>query len=316
MTRVDSDSTPSLAPAARLARAGRFREALELILASPRNISSLPQAKDLMARIHAQQGELREAEVLWADVLRDQPGNPTARAALSRLRAVQCRAVHRDGAPRPLLRATAVIALAASVALPIIARLERVEDAIHGQRAQAADQRQALERAVGRVAVAQRRLANAATGQPTVAGRPREITGTSVAPPDIDFGLPGVTVAKYANAAIVSFRLGLFTEGAALDPKAEALINEIARRLASERDPLMIQVIGHTDDLPDPEPGGNEQLGLRRAIVVADRLRVAGLRAELVAVSSVGAEQPVYPNDRENRARNRTVVLRITRAPS
>jgi outer membrane protein OmpA-like peptidoglycan-associated protein len=51
---------------------------------------------------------------------------------------------------------------------------------------------------------------------------------------------------------------------------------------------------------------------LARAVVVAERLRAAGIHAGTVFVATAGEADPPYANDTvENRRRNRTVTIRV-----
>ena len=75
-----------LSRAATLARAGSRQAAADLIEAAIAGGEGRPPALDLLARIRAQQGEWLEAERLWLEVSRQQPGHAGAAAGLARLR--------------------------------------------------------------------------------------------------------------------------------------------------------------------------------------------------------------------------------------
>ena len=100
-----------LARAANLARAGSFEAALALLrgavaLQEP-DIATL----DLMARIRVQQGAWLEAERLWFAVLKLDPSNRAAIAALARLHRVQ----------RPFFWIAPAIGVIAAIALLLAA---------------------------------------------------------------------------------------------------------------------------------------------------------------------------------------------------
>ena len=79
---------------------------------------------------------------------------------------------------------------------------------------------------------------------------------------------------------------------------------------------MSVQVIGYTDDVPVPEGArfsDNPALGMARAVIVAEGLRLAGnLPPKSVTAVGAGEVGAPYANDsRVNRRRNRTVVIRI-----
>src|SRR5688572_6058823 len=76
------------ARAVELARAGHYASA-EALLADMPDRDASASAVDLLARIRAQQGRLSEADSLWRQALRLDPGNDTFRAGLERVHALQ-----------------------------------------------------------------------------------------------------------------------------------------------------------------------------------------------------------------------------------
>ena len=81
----------ALCRATELARAGRYEQAetaLEAIFAGSQKPA---QARDLLARISAQQGRLAEAQALWQEALRQDPASEACQVALRRIAAMQRR---------------------------------------------------------------------------------------------------------------------------------------------------------------------------------------------------------------------------------
>jgi tetratricopeptide (TPR) repeat protein len=70
------------AHAARLARAGRYAAAEELIQPAVASRAAAPELLDLLARIRVQQGRAGDAAELWTEALAKDPANANARAAL------------------------------------------------------------------------------------------------------------------------------------------------------------------------------------------------------------------------------------------
>jgi len=77
----------ALARAAELARAGRLDHAAQLVdrLVSSAGMATSPSALALLARIHAQRGDLTAARACWRRALASQPDLPGGTAALRRL---------------------------------------------------------------------------------------------------------------------------------------------------------------------------------------------------------------------------------------
>lgn len=98
-----TDATESIAAqlavtmATRLGRAGRYQQAEQVLATLPEAQGTSPPVLDLMARLRVQQGDLLGAAALWQGAVKRDPGNPTYRAALSRLEAIQGGAGRRSG---------------------------------------------------------------------------------------------------------------------------------------------------------------------------------------------------------------------------
>ncbi len=67
----------------RLARRGRYAEAVAMLMALPSDSPLGPSALDLKAKVYAQQGMYAAAEACWRDALALAPGNQAFEDALS-----------------------------------------------------------------------------------------------------------------------------------------------------------------------------------------------------------------------------------------
>jgi flagellar motor protein MotB len=139
---------------------------------------------------------------------------------------------------------------------------------------------------------------------------------TSVVKP-VELGGKGTRVTAEGNEKVVLFESGLFSSGAKLSREGESMLSNVGRQLAPRAKNVSITVIGCTDNLPvsgGKEYKDNKALGLLRA---AAALRVlqssSGIPTAAFKTVSYGVAWSPFPNNTAaSRARNRTVVLRIT----
>lgn len=119
-----------------------------------------------------------------------------------------------------------------------------------------------------------------------------------------------VTELQHDEAVIRIRSGGLFRSASnALTSAVQPVIDHIAQTLVAHPQ-LKIEVIGHTDNVGNPER--NLALSLARAQSVHDALVSAGLDPARVSFSGRGDAEPIAPNDsREGRAVNRRVDLLI-----
>lgn len=98
---------------------------------------------------------------------------------------------------------------------------------------------------------------------------------------------------------------------ATLAPEAKAEIDELITQIASNPQNYYIEVEGHTDARGSTE--SNERLGLQRAEAVKRYLyEQHNVPLHKINVISFGETKPAAPNNnRENRAQNRRVVIKV-----
>ncbi|MFI0423934.1 OmpA family protein [Spongiactinospora sp. 9N601] len=272
----------ALAQARVLARAGRLDEAAEL-LEDPGQESGVATL-DLLARIHAQRGDLDLADRYWAEAERLAPGRAGIAAGRRRIAALRPASGRRPRG-RPLRAAGAVLAAVAVLALLIDIRFQA-----------------AAPPPVATVALP--------ASPPSPVPSPSEVGVLD----RMRLRIPGVRVRRSPGEISVAFQEPLFSRGTVLTRRGRAVLDRLAARLAAHAGAIEVAVIGHTDRQVMP-PGGeyasNTELGLARAVVVREILR-AGARIPTAgfALSSMGGTMPPFRGD----ARNRTVTLRISGA--
>ena len=115
----------------------------------------------------------------------------------------------------------------------------------------------------------------------------------------------------------ITFDYGLFPSGTRLREEARQDLIQLAEQLHPQLAEFSVIVEGHTDTVPvrpDNERFiDNFSLGMARAEAVKHFLAKHGnMPAARIHTASAGHSSPPYPNDtRENRERNRTVVISI-----
>lgn len=119
----------------------------------------------------------------------------------------------------------------------------------------------------------------------------------------------GITVVRevvLSEAEMVFFDF----DRATLKPEAERILDTVVAEL--ERNPdLRLEIVGHTDSVGSEEY--NMDLSRRRAESVASYVASQGISQNRLQTDWKGESEPQVPNtSRENRARNRRVVMTIT----
>jgi flagellar motor protein MotB len=136
--------------------------------------------------------------------------------------------------------------------------------------------------------------------------------------PNLALALPGVRTKTLGNSILLTFDDGLFYRGTCFKPDAKSRLQAVAKELAQVSPPLRIEVIGCADDdriFKSWTAQFEESLALDRATAVVNYFIELGLFApkRLAALSSSCANRP-FPSDTvQNRAKNRTAVLRISK---
>jgi hypothetical protein len=261
---------------------------------------------DLRAKVHAQRGELTEADQCWAKVQALAPADPDAAAGRS---AVQEIIAGRRRA-RPLVHARRVaVALAAlgvvsagGLAWTAIDTGDRPSDAADLAARMRAEARRAdsLEERV--TTMESQRAAEEeerAAAQTHLAG-----TLASVAE---GLRLPGVLVETRATDVRVVFEQGLFLRGTEITLEGVALLTELGHRLAAMD--VHTTVVGHAVAVAGGRTNGGSVVALGRAQLSAGYLADGGsLPLTAFTLASADQTQGPFPDP----ARNRTVTLVIT----
>lgn len=297
----------ALAEAAHLARAGRYDEARRALEALGGATSDDVAVLDLLARVHAQQGDLTAADECWARVESLDPEHTGAREGRRRIRAVWGR---RRGVGAGTAGLAAVLLLAGGAAAGW-ALAPGADGASSPATQTTAPQDPGLAEAVDRLEHELDRLGDR-TGQRDEGERVRRLVAA--------LDDPRWTARADGGAVTVVFREGVFAAGGAeaTDAGREAL-GGLGAALRGQD--VAVAVVGHTSDTP-PVPGGpgNAAVGLDRALAGAQVLAVAAdLPLGAVRVATSGDAAPPHPNtDEAGRARNQTVTVTLTprrRAP-
>lgn len=134
---------------------------------------------------------------------------------------------------------------------------------------------------------------------------------------DLEITGPGIVVKSENGVKIVMFERGIFLGSAKLGPEGRRSLDALSKQLAPFADKLAVTVIGCTDNVPmnrGSRYADNQELGLARAAEVARHLESAAkIPSASIRMLSYGERWSPYPNDTpDNRARNRTAVLRIS----
>ena len=291
----------TLARAAELARDGHYAEAEEVLSAGKGEPADSPAALDLLARIRAQQGRLSEADKLWVRALQLDPGNSAYALALRRSAALQ----------HGSRQATVLLPLAACVIVCVLAGLwawQRPPRPLSAETPRAPSAQKTQPTAPP----------PAPSQQPGAASQGLQ-SDTAQASLENEIYVRGVTVTEASDGLTLSFDEGLFQRGLTLKPGARAKLKELGRQLKPYAARSAIQIIGMTDELPVPRRAryrDNLSLGMDRARFVYDYLRfTSGIDPSGFTIGSGGHRHaPEQNGQANNRARSRTVVLRIVRA--
>jgi hypothetical protein len=289
----------AVAEAAALARAGDLAGARRLLS----DVDS-PAALDLLARVHAQSGDLDAAEACWTK-MRDLPGGPPgdlppAEAGLRTIAAIRA---HRRLA-RPLARPSRVAAVAAViVAGAVAAGVVLLPPAVP---ARATTQDTSAVRESRRADQLAHQLAAGASASATANAQRHNtiaaITNRLTQPP-----IPGLLVHGSSSTVEIMFSDGLFVSGERLTATGRERLRELGARLAGM--PGSVTVIGQTVAVAGGPASGGSTVAMSRAIAAAQQLADASGRP-LTAFTLASGDQadPPFPEP----ARDRTVIVRVS----
>ncbi|WUH98915.1 hypothetical protein OHR68_36295 [Spirillospora sp. NBC_00431] len=291
------------------ARAGDLDAALRLLRDLDTADAAGPAALDLLARVHAQRGELKESDACWARVQERTDDPAAAEAAAAGRRTVA--AIVEGRSPRhPRLRPARIAAVAVPLSVVLAGGLAFVAvdrddgtstpDTAQAAAAQLRQRTQQAEALRQRLQAIQEREAKAAAQRGRVLDdAQRRLT------------MPGVRLHRDGDGLRVVFTKGLFAPNAyELTSSKGRLLDRLGKRLERlPRRDVAVTVVGHAVPDPNGRARGGSAIALTRAQMAAYRLAAASHRP-LTAFTIVTADQRDGPHSDD--ARNRTVTLLIT----
>jgi flagellar motor protein MotB len=291
-----------LAKAAQLARQGRYAEAHGVLGELGGRDSTDPELLDLLARVHAQQGELAAADECWARAQQfgaDESGPREGRRLIAQIHARRYR--RRTGRVVGGVALAVVLLAGAGVAGAVVARPGQSTDpALFRELRETKAADGDLTRQVGEL----RTQLDQVTMRPerTLQDIRAELAGS------------GLILRSESGTLVVTFPVGLFPSGAVWSAEGQRVLADLGSHLSRFGGDVSFTVIGHTDDIPvapNSRYTDNADLGFARARVAAQELSAhSGLPLTKFAVTSSGATDPPFPNSAaESRKRNRTVIL-------
>ncbi|MFD6329050.1 hypothetical protein ACFWGI_05670 [Streptomyces niveus] len=276
-------------------------------------------ALNLRAKVHAQRGELPEADACWSRVEALAPDDPDAAAGRRTLAKIAAGRRH----ARPVVHTgrVAVIAgaLAATVAgvaliggaVKLISGDDREGGGGSGSVAEADKGSERLSEESRRADELKARLA-AIEGDRTADAEQRDSALDEVAK---RLAMPGVEIRRHAGDVQLVFRTGVFPYDSVIGPEGAEALTEIGRRLAdlSAETPVETTVVGHSVAVPGGAPNGGSVVALNRARVAAQYLaQDSDLRLTDFRLVSADQRRGPFPATAANAPRNRTVTLLIT----
>lgn len=300
----------AVADAALHARAGRYDAARRVLDAVGGQDSDDVEVLDLLARVHAQRGDLAQADACWARVEHLDPEHTGALDGRRRIRAMW--SGKRTGGGLVLGAAAACLLLAGGGVATGRALASSPPD-------QQADPAVAQELARLRHDLNQIRTA---TPPPSDGATPEGTTSREAVLREVPdaLGDPRWTTTLDARSVLVTFRDPVFQAGGAETFRSGAdTLTGLAGRLEDLAD-VEVTVVGHTSDTA-PVPGSryldNAEVSLARALAAAQVISSgSGIPLSAIAVAGAGDVDPPYPNtDEANRARNQTVTVSIEAVP-
>ena len=310
-----------------LLQQGRLEDAERILLTVAKH-NPAAAALDLLARVCVREGRLEEARLAWESIVRSEPNNQPARAALLRLASPwRLAAVAQRLAFLALVAVSAFMCGVGLITMTLFVfrpdNLLSPQDAPFRVAVESGPPRQAPT-ATDAVSInLDVATPDQSPAEPLASIRDSEIpvspivVTSDVAPPVLpSISIPDCTVTADGRDMVVVFNEGLFRYRCELTDGGNAALVNLAAALSRCPPVETILIEGHTDSDPMP-PGGvfssNYELGFARAATVAAWLKQhTGISSRMLIATSSGSGNPPFQNDTyESRLRNRTVVLRI-----
>jgi type VI secretion system protein ImpK len=286
-------------------RRGDLDEAARLLRDLDATAAPSAAVLDLLARVHAQRGELAEADACWARVQAVDPDDADAAAG----RALIAEIDSKRRRTRPVLHPARAVLLAAALAGVIAAGAVIWSGPINAApppdqlTAGGPDAAARLQDEIRRADELERRVATLEAERDGSATRLADAVDALAR----DLAMPGVLLEKRPDAVRVVFEEGLFSRSDEITPAGAAMLSELGRRLAGMD--VSTTVVGHAVAVPGGPASGGSVVALARALVAARELADAS-GVPLTSFTLVSADQAQGPFP--DPARNRTVTLLVT----
>ncbi|MFE3248012.1 hypothetical protein [Streptomyces sp. NPDC059209] len=281
-------------------------------------------ALNLRAKVHAQRGELTEADACWSRVEAVAPDDPDAAAGRRTLAKIAAGRRH----ARPVVHTGRVAVVAAALAGAALiggGGWLLANGGGDGDRqssdsvAEADTESQRLREESRRADALKERLAAIEAGDTAAAAR-RDSTLDAVAK---RLAMPGVEIRRHADDVQLVFSTGVFPYDSVIGAQGASALTEIGRRLAGLESGsgtgagagagVETTVVGHSVAVPGGAPSGGSVVALNRARVAAQYLaQDSDLRLTDFRLVSADQRRGPFPATEANAPRNRTVTLLIT----
>jgi flagellar motor protein MotB len=308
--------------ATRHARAGRYDTARHLLDTLGGEDSDDVEVLDLLARVHAQRGDLARADACWARVEQLDPDHTGAREGRRRIRETWAGRRPRAGAA---VGAAAACLLLVGGGTAVGWALAPGPTADQQTDPAVAQELGRLRQELGELRASASASASAVSPSPSLSGGPTsggEISWDVAALREVRDALEDSrwSTTLDARSVVVTFRDPVFLAGGAETSESGSdLLAGLAARLGDLAD-VEVSVVGHTSDtapLPGSPYADNAQVGLARALSAAQAISSgSGIPLSAVDVASAGDVGPPYPNtDEAGRARNQTVTVAVEVVP-
>jgi len=282
---------------------GHYEHA-ESILSGIENEAIGPDALDLMARIAVQKGQIKKARQLWAVVLKKDPGNEKASAALKRL--------HSSWLSLAIFKRVVFLAIIAALifmtcygALALISRKASILE------------ENSVVYSTPHLSVPKLPLPVQPTGQdspvePTAEMQQLQLPEWSTPKLSVE----GWTVSTGENEWCAVPNEALFGWRSELTEDAVASLSRMAEALGGNVEECWIVIEGHTDSDPmsaNSQYRDNDDLAFHRALAVGQQLRArSDLPAKSILLTTSATSKPLFNEDSaESKARNKTAVIKL-----